>query len=536
MADYATLLREHTTLRCESVDRIYVQGWVSGLQTPAGVCAWLRGRGFPIPSTAVCGKIGEKYVEEIRRWAKEHGVPVRRFEKGERKEAVAEPYFTEAAAEGGEGKVVLLGIAQESATVWRSWHARGEYRAKHPHLEWGRQRVCVNHFYWYVWDPEWGKTFWKTNAYCPYPIWIWLNGHEFAKRQLEKRGIAYRALDNGFQSCDDPTALRRICDQLGSGAVQSYFWRWFWRLPTPLTQDDCKRLFLYQLAVRQIEISDTRVFDRPQAGRSFFEGVIRDNLDMGRPERVALTFDRKVTARTPSNFSTRVVTRGVDPVISCTYKNSRIKQYLKEGRAIRTETVINNTRDFGIGRTLNAENWSKLRGVGRAANRRLCDAQAQGALPAPDVATVTMVTRPSTTEDGLHAPALAFGDPRVMALLQTLLLFVHLVGGFRNRQLAALISHLLEQDYSARQATYDLRRLMRKGLIERVPHSQRYLPTPKGLRIAVLFTKAHGRILAQGLSLLDALPPMSREVPLTTAWSQLNHALDDFMEQRMIAA
>jgi hypothetical protein len=536
MTDYATLLRDHVTLTCASFDRIYLQGWVSGLQTVAGVCAFLRRRDVPIPSSVVFGQIGEDYVKRIHRWAEEQGVPVYHFEKGERKEEVAERYFAKVDTRGGEGKVVLLGIAQESAFVWRSWRARGQEQAAHPHLEWGRQRAYINHFYWYIWDREWGKTFWKTNAYCPYPVWLWLNGHEFAKRQLEKRGIGYQALDNGFRSCENPDALQQICDRLGTGAVLNYFWRWFWRLPSPFTQDDLKRGFLYQLAVRQLEISDTRVFSRPQAGRAFFEGVIRDNLDIGRPERVALVFDRKVTARTTSTFSTRVVTRGVDPVLSSNYKHSRIKQYLKDGRALRTETVINNTRDFGIGRTLSADNWSKLRSVGRDANRRLCDAQAHGALPAPDVATIAKVTRPSQTDDGLHAPGLCFGDPRVMALLAALLLFTHLVAGFRNRQLVALVSRLLDRPYTNRQATYDLRRLLRKGLIERMPHSQRYLPTPEGRGIAVLFTKTHSRILGQGLSLLELLPPMDPQLPLASAWQRLDQELDDFMEDRMIAA
>jgi hypothetical protein len=93
-------------------------------------------------------------------------------------------------------------------------------------MEWGRQMAYVNHFYFYLWDPERGGAFWKTNAYAPFPVWIWLNGHESAKRQLDKAGVAYRALDNGFRACDDPAALQRICDRLGTGAVRQFLWRW----------------------------------------------------------------------------------------------------------------------------------------------------------------------------------------------------------------------------------------------------------------------------------------------------------------------
>ena len=434
--------------------------------------------------------------------------------------------------------MVLIGIAQEKASAWRSWKKQGQEQTSHPHMEWGRQMVLINHFYVYIWDPEWGPAFWKTNAYAPYPVWVWLNGHSWAKRQLDKAGIAYEALDNGFRWCADPVALQRICNRLNSTAVHTFFWRWYHRLPSPLTVEDLQVGYAYELAFRQFEVSDTRVFDRPQAGRAFFEGLIRDHLDLGRPDQVVLIFDRKLTPRTPGRFRTRVITRGVDPQLSCTYKSCRLKQYFKLGRALRTETVIGDTRDFGIGRRVCAKNWTALRAVGETANRRLCDAEAQTARPAPDVVTLTQVTRPSTTLDGLHAPALAFGDPRVMALLAALLHFSHLLAGFTNPQLVELVASLWDQPYSSRQATYDLRRLRRKGLITRLPGSLRYQLTPLGRRVAVLFSKAHGRVLAPGLALLDPLIPadLALRSPLASAWRQLDLALNAFIDCQLLAA
>src|SRR5437899_1626511 len=94
-----------------------------------------------------------------------------------------------------------------------------------------------------------------------------------------------------------------------------------------------------------------------------------------------------------------------------------------------------------------------------------------------------------------------------MALLASLVHFSHLLAGFTNGQLVDLVSSLLDQPYSSRQATYDLRRLRRKALISRLPHSQRYQLTRFGRRTAVLFTKAHGRVLAPGLALLDTRVP-----------------------------
>ncbi len=539
MADYATLLRNLVVLTCRSIDRLFLQAYVPKLQSVGQVCLFLNGqRGYPIPSSAAFGEIGEAYVRAIHRWARANGVAVRYFAKGENKEAIAKPLLEAAAKEGGEGRVVLIGIAQEKASVWRSWKGKGQERARHPHMEWDRQMAFVNHFYFYLWDPDWGGAFWKTNGYAPYPIWLWLNGHEWAKRQLAKAGIGYAALDNGFRTCADPVALQQICDRLGPAEVWRFFGRWFHRLPSPFTQADLQAGYGYELAVRQFEVADTRVFDRPRAGRAFFEGVIRDHLDVGRPEQVVLVFNRRLMPSTPGTFRTKVITRGVDPQLSCRYKSTRLKQYLKLGHALRTETVISDTRDFGIGRRVCPQNWNALRAVGESANQRLCDAQAQDARPAPDVVTLAQVTRPSTTSDGLHAPALCFGDPRVMALLTVLVGFSHLLAGFRNRQLVALVGTLLDAPYSSRQATYDLRRLRRKGLIFRLPHSQRYQLTPLGRRVAVLFTKAHARVLGPGLALLDpGLPAdLAERSPLALAWRRLDRALDKFVGEQMIAA
>jgi hypothetical protein len=539
VADYATLLRDHVTLTCRSVDRIFLQAYVPKLQSVGWVCQFLRWqRGFPIPSSSAFGKIGDGYVRDVHRFAEANDIPVIHFGKGDNKEAIARPLIDAAQAEGGTGRVVLIGIAQEKAPVWRSWKAKGQEHAAHPHMEWGRQMAFINHFYFYLWDPDWGGAFWKTNGYAPWPIWIWLNGHTWAQRQCERAGIGYTALDNGFSCCDDPIGLQRICDRLGSGAVRSFFWRWLRRLPSPFTTADQRAGHGYELAFRQFEISDTRVFDRPAAGRSFFEGVIRDHLDIGRPSQVSLVFDRRINARTPGTFRTKVITKGVDPQLVCYYRASRLKQYFKDGRALRTETVIGDTRDFGIGRRLNAANWKALKAVGDKANQRLCDAQAADARPAPDVVTLNQVTRPSLTGDGQRTPALRFGDPRVTALMSAIVGFGHLITGFDNRTLTGLMTSLLDTGYTNRQATYDLRRLRRKNIIERLPHTNRYHLTPLGRRVAVIFTKAHGRVLAPALTYLDPTLPadIGKRHPLAAAWRTLDRELDRFITSGLAAA
>ena len=437
MATIRSLLRDRVTLQVRSVDRIYLQAYVPKLMSDGQVVRFLLDRGFPIPSPALLGRIGQRYVAAIERFADRKGIPIVRFRRGESKEEVARPYLEAAAREGRFG-CVLIGVAQERTRVWRGWRRGGS--DGHPHFEFGRQSAVPNHYYFYVRDREWGPAFWKTCAYAPYPVWLCLNGHEWAKRQAEQAGLSFRPLDNGFRACEDAEALAAICARLSAGAVWAFFRRWERLLPSPFTGEDRARGYRYQLALRQLELSDTRVFDRPQAGRDWFEQTIRDQLTLGRPDHVAVVFARKVIATTPGRFATRVLNRGDEVALQVHYKHSKVKQYFKEGRALRTETTVNDTYDFGIGRLLTNANWAALIQVGQGVNERLLDAQLEACACAPDARTLERTVLPSRDQHHRPAPALRFGDPRVQALLASLCAFQHLLDGVTNQSLRTLVA------------------------------------------------------------------------------------------------
>ncbi len=227
---------------------------------------------------------------------------------------------------------------------------------------------------------------------------------------------------------------------------------------------------------------------------------MRENLDMGRPDHVQLIFDRRVNRRTPSRYRTRVITDGVNPSLHVDYKHSRIKQYHKEGRALRTETVINDTYDFAVGRRL--RNLDDLKKIGFAANRRLLGVQrlSHDCTVGPDV--LNELHRPVTV-DGQRAPALRFGDRRVQALFAALLRFDLLPQGFRNRELRGTVASLCglpPGGYGPGRMTYDLRRLRLRGLIERIPRTQRYRLTAPGLCVALAYHRTQARVLGPVLS------------------------------------
>jgi hypothetical protein len=534
VATIRSLLRDRVTLQVRSVDRIFLHGYVPRLMSEGMVVRFLLDRGFPIPSPSLLGDLGRAYVAAIERFAGEQQLPLVRFARRESKEERVRPYLEAAVREGRFG-VVMIGVAQEKTSAWRGWREGGS--DGHPHFRFARQSVFVNHYYFYVRDREWGPAFVKTCAYAPFPLWLCLNGHEWAKRQAERAGLPFVPLDNGFRSVADAEALTAICARLSERHVWAFFRRWERLLPSPFSDDDRQRGYRYQLALRQIELSDTRVFDRPEAGRAWFERVIRDQLALGRPDHVSLVFARRVIATTPGRFQTRVISRGVDPAIQVLYKHSKVKQYFKEGRALRTETTVNDTRDFGIGRLLTHANWQALLQLGQQTNERLLDAQLQACACAPDATTLARVVLPSRNPDGLPAPALRFGDPRVQALLVALCAFSHLFEGVTNRSLRPLVAGLLP-GYSSRQMTYDLRRLRRNGFLIRDPGSQRYQLTADGRRLAVFFAKTYTRVLTPSLAELDpTLPPLiAARSPLARSWRAFERALDDRIADAALAA
>ena len=266
----------------------------------------------------------------------------------------------------------------------------------------------------------------------------------------------------------------------------------------------------------------------------FFEDVIRDNLDLGRPDQVSLIFQRRVNRRTQSRFRTRVITEGVNPSLHVDYKHSRIKQYFKLGRALRTETTINDTRDFGVGRRLH--NLPALREIGFNANRRLLEVQQTSADCHIGQQTFDQVCQPLIANNQ-RAPALRFGDPHVQALLSVLPVFRLLPNGFSNRDLRTHLAPLLGQDPSVMtpgRMTYDLRRLRLHQLIQRIPETHRYHVTPLGLRVAIFFTRTYNRLLRPGLA--QICDPHPNNTPIRRHLDRLETAITHHIQQLNLAA
>lgn len=248
-----------------------------------------------------------------------------------------------------------------------------------------------------------------------------------------------------------------------------------------------------------------------------------------------LIFEKWVTKRSPGTFRTRVITDGVIPSVHIDYKGTRIKQYHKEGQALRTETTINNARDFYIGKRLC--NLDRLRQTGFRANRRLLEVEK---ISHDCILTEEQFQRlhHSLQIDRQRVSALRFGDRKVQAVCHALVLFELIPSGFSNGQLRVHLASLLglkPEQLTPGQMTYHLRRLRLHGLIERMPHSHRYRLTSPGLRVALFFTRTYDHLLRPGLG--QILPALSRSsTPLRRAFDKIDSEVNAWVSQTRIAA
>jgi hypothetical protein len=523
------VLDGHVALDIQCLDRIYLNAYVMKLQTSAQVVAFLSGHlGYPFPSPALFTKIGDRFRRAVASYAEANDIPWIKFGKDDDKLATMVPHLRRQAATG-RSAVAAIGVAQEFQRVWSA--TEGRTSTGTPRWSFYKADRRVTCYYFYLWDADFGPAFIKLCAYFPYPGKVWINGHEWAKRQAAQAGIAFTELSNGFASCADPQRLQDICDRLGPGAINVFVQRWLAHLPVPFTRADQDAGYWWETSLRQVEVSRTIVFDAPRHARGFFEALIVDNLDLGRPHNVEIIFGRRIRRDTLGTFRTAIDRRDNGGVLlNVFYKHSRIKQYLKDGRAMRIETVINHTRDLGCNARL--PNLDELQVKARACNRRILDAERVGqgcVLASP---AFERIAHPTADTAGGRTPALRFGDPRVMALTGALCHTLLAATGFTNKNLRVLIAGLLGSDYRPNQMTYDLRRLRLHGLIRRIPRSNRYLVTDDGIRIAVFYTKVYNRLLVP----LTAADQAQAPPDLRTALATITRHVDQYATQARLPA
>ena len=211
----AEILNDHVTFELEAIDRMYLNAYVPSLQTGGGFVYFVKTQlGARVPSTVMVAPMSERFVEAIERFVATQGIDLVTFEKGQRKDDVAQQYL---ATFDGRGRA-----CSSSARPRRRPASSAPRNDATPHgktYPWIiRSTAMLNHYYFYILDRDFGPLFIKFCSYFPYPAKLCLNGHEWLKRQLTQRGIAFEPLDNGIRSSDE--AGPRATDRRHAGRRQ----------------------------------------------------------------------------------------------------------------------------------------------------------------------------------------------------------------------------------------------------------------------------------------------------------------------------
>jgi hypothetical protein len=539
----ADVLAGHVLFELEAIDRMYLNVYQPRLQHGAGIAAFFVGhRGHRIASSVLMAPMTAAFVRDIGHFVAARGLDLVRFARGQRKDDLTREYLRRAELDDRglvPAQVLYVGVAQEKQKVFRTVKRRNPVTgATYPWLV--PSTAVVNQYYFYCVDEEFGPVCVKLSGYFPYTGRLILNGNEYAQRQAAKAGIGFTPLDNAFAAVDDVAAVQAICDGLDEDKITALAARLLRLLPHPFTAGDTAAGYRYELSVLQAEFSLTQVLDSAVSGRIFFDQLIRDNLDLGRPDRVSLIFGRRIQRGrkrpTPGRFRTRIITEGVTPSLHVDYKNSKIKQYHKLGKALRTETTINDTADFGVAKGLS--HLPELKEIGFTASRRLLDVQRISHDPAEGAAVLAALTAPAISPAGTRTAGMPITSLRVQALLATLCAFRLLPHGFTNRDLRNYLVPLLglhPEDMTSGQISYDPRRLRIHGLIQPIPHTFRYQVTQVGLRQALFLTRLTRRLLIAGLAEL-APPDPPAPSRLRAAARAYDAAIDDLTRQSGLAA
>lgn len=507
MRSVRELQENHVDFELKCHDRLYLNLFIPILCSLGGIVTVIRYMlEYNIPLPTAFKEARDLFICSIHHFAEENGLEIHKFSKKEQnnKEQIVKEHLEKFPWKEG---VFLIGKAQEKVKVPQgSWVPRkNNPERKWYQLRWGY--VMVNQYYFYFRDKDWGVGFIKFSSYAPFCGRFYINGHEYVKRQLEEKGIYFEPLDNGIGKCDDPKAAQRIADGITAKKLDKLIRKWIRNVPNPLDFMPKRRGNLtlrYEISMLQTEIACTQLWKRAADGLQFFEQVIRENIDLGRPEKVGVIFGKQIrkATRKAHRFMSRVFTYGAIPVFHVYFKKNKLKQYYKEAKALRNEMTINNPRDFGVGKMLTEENFRSIREVGLDTIKRLLRVETLAHDPSVSLEKLDSIEEAAEVA-GRRVSPLPRSNKRVRALLNALIACHLITGGFRNRDLKSRVAHLLGKmpdEITTNQMTYDLRRLRGHGIIEKVEGTHRYELTEEGLHLALFISRVERRVYRDGMA------------------------------------
>ena len=525
--------RRSIRLQYSCFDRMLLNAVVQPMQRPALIVGFLdKRKHVPSITRAYFRQVSEDYHRFVGQMASAQGVQIVEPPKGVRREDWVEPFYT---AFGRRFGIVVILKSRENARVAVSYPTPSGGN---------RIEVCTRfvwQYYFYLRDREWGRMFLRICPYFPFNARVCVNQHEHLARQLEREGIRFRQAANAVVQCADPERLQLLADGFSPGDLDGPVQRWLHDLVPFYTTDPSRAsVDVYRLFCSQVEYCTNLVFTERAALDRMAERLLDLNRSIGRPDKLSTVFGYRITKAYRGGLKTQIADHHLgNPVIRSEYKDSSIKQYVRDQRLLRTEATSYNTPDLGVGKSI--RNLPHLRRVMHGINDRYLAIQQDVLETYVDRGQLARLRQPTITPSGRRTPGLKLDDPRLLAVMQALTSFAHCSRGgrFRTRDLHPRAAEALgatTATYRLSQVRYDLAKLRAKGLVLKVPKTQTYRLTPQGFRICVLFLKLFHRVYAPFTAAIlrpfadDAGLPSNRRSVLDQLYAGVDRALDQLLD------
>jgi hypothetical protein len=510
-------------------DRMLLNAVVQPMQRPALIVGYLdKCKHVPSITRAYFRQVSEDYHRLVGDLATAQHVQIVEPPKGVRREDWIEPFYK---AFGKRFGIVVILKSRENARVAVSYATAGGGN---------RIEVCTRfvwQYYFYLRDQDWGRMFLRICPYFPFNARVFVNQHEHLARQLEREGITFRQAANAFVQCADPERLQQLADGFTPADLDGPVQRWLYQfVPFYSAEPNRTSERVYSLFASQVEYCTNLIFRQRTALDRMADRLLDLNRNIGRPDKLSTVFGYRITKAYRGGLKTQIADHHLgNPVIRSEYKDSSIKQYVRDHRVLRTEATSYNTPDLGVGKSI--RNLPQLRRVMNGINDRYLAIQQDVLETYVDRGQLARLRQPTITASGRRTPGMKLDDPRLLAVMQALTCFAHVARGgrFRTRDLherAVQALGMTTDTYRLGQLRYDLAKLRAKGLVLKVPKTQTYRLTPQGLRICVLYLKLSCRVYAPFAAATlrpvahDDRFPAARRAQLDNLYAGVDRALD----------
>jgi hypothetical protein len=528
--------------RYDCVDRIILNAYFPMGTSPGGFRTWWRsftGSDDSLDNTHLM-RLAGRFSRRVRGWAKSKGVPVIDCPAGERKHQIAEEYLPKDPQQTG---IFLILVGRAPATVWdvRRYGQGGiDLRRKQPF-------PYVNHYYFHIWDREWGHVTIRMCGHPPFSALVMLNGHEYVGQRAGQEGIVSRKEGNCFTELANAPGLQQVADTLrldgATGRLADVGERWLTRcLCFALDSDDQKRTgFRYALSIYQMEYSRNFLFKSGRVLEQIFEGLIdrtRGRLDI-KTIKTILGCKQRPQRRSKQRWEITVET----PEYGLTVFKIRtaaltLKLYSKGERVLRCEIVLHNARALKLGNSLSC--WPKLVDHLQGVLTRFLEVVQCVDSAAIDDGTWDELPQPSQV-GASRVAGIHLSNRRLGIVLESVLALATQPNGFTSGELAAHVGQrlgVLPAEYQSRQAAYDLKKLRGKKLVTKNGSRRRYEAPAEGLRTMTALLVLRDKVFKPVLSNRNTQgqrPPKNGD-PLDVHYHNLKQEMRRMFKTLQIAA